>query len=157
MRELGDQVPASDRMELLRLAGYTDAEKLVIARRYLIPRQIAENGLATTTDDRRPTTENGNIRVEGVPGAPVSGGFEPAPNPPGAGTEQTANDARWSVVGNRWSVPELIDGALRRLIREYTHEAGVRELERQIGAVYRKLARGWPKARPCPSASRPPT
>ncbi|MFL5807848.1 MAG: LON peptidase substrate-binding domain-containing protein [Roseiflexaceae bacterium] len=47
--------PLLDRMELLRLAGYTEAEKLVIARRYLLPRQIAENGLSTTTDHRPPT------------------------------------------------------------------------------------------------------
>jgi ATP-dependent Lon protease len=79
--------PLLDRMELLRLAGYTEQDKLVIARRYLIPRQIAENGLDAT-------------------------------DPP----------------------PELTDSALRRLVREYTHEAGVRDIERRIGAIYRKLA-----------------
>jgi ATP-dependent Lon protease len=79
--------PLLDRMELLRLAGYTEQDKLVIARRYLIPRQIAENGLDGT-------------------------------NPP----------------------PEITDSALRRLVREYTHEAGVRDIERRLGAIYRKLA-----------------
>lgn len=77
--------PLLDRMELLMLAGYTEAEKLVIAERYLLPRQQAEQGLA----DRAPA-----ISTE----------------------------------------------AVRRIIREYTHEAGVRDLERRIGAVYRKMA-----------------
>jgi ATP-dependent Lon protease len=142
--------PLLDRMELLQLAGYTEAEKLMIARRYLIPRQIVENGLATTTDDRQPTTEDGNIRIEGVPGSPVSGGFEPAPNPPVADTEQKANDARWSVVGRPSFVPELTDAALRRLTHEYTHEAGVRDLERRIGALYRKMATRLAEGQPLP-------
>ena len=51
--------PLLDRMELLRLAGYTEAEKLVIARRYLIPRQILENGLAPA-DEGRKTKDEGN-------------------------------------------------------------------------------------------------
>jgi ATP-dependent Lon protease len=82
-----DTIPPAllDRMELLELAGYTEQEKLEIARRYLIPRQRNEQGLA----------ERG---------------------------------------------PELTTAALQRLIREYTHEAGVRDLERRIGAVYRKMA-----------------
>jgi ATP-dependent Lon protease len=82
-----DTIPPAllDRMELLELAGYTEQEKLEIARRYLIPRQRNEQGLA----------ERG---------------------------------------------PELTTTALQRLIREYTHEAGVRDLERRIGAVYRKMA-----------------
>lgn len=77
--------PLLDRMELLELAGYTDAEKLAISHRYLIPRQRDEQGLG----------------------------------------EQA---------------PIITDAALRRLAREYTHEAGVRNLERQIGALYRKMA-----------------
>lgn len=82
-----DTVPAPlrDRMEVLHLSGYTEQEKALIAREYLIPRQIRENGL----------------RPEEV-------SFE--------------------------------DDALRRIVREYTREAGVRELERQIGRVCRKLA-----------------
>ncbi|WP_298821126.1 endopeptidase La [Chloroflexus sp.] len=74
-----------DRMELLELAGYTEQEKLEIARRYLIPRQRSEQGMSTRG-------------------------------------------------------PELTTAALQRLIREYTHEAGVRDLERRIGAIYRKMA-----------------
>src|SRR5215211_8617615 len=77
--------PLRDRMEILQLSGYTEGEKLQIARNYLIPRQIKENGL-------RP----GEI--------------------------------------------EFSDEALQKLIREYTREAGVRNLERKIGAVCRKVA-----------------
>jgi ATP-dependent Lon protease len=83
-----DTIPSAllDRLEVLELPGYTEEEKLEIARRYLVPRQLAESGLAP---------------------AQVS----------------------------------LTDAALRRLVREYTREAGVRNLERWIGAVCRKIAR----------------
>lgn len=82
-----DTIPPAllDRMEVLDLAGYTEEEKLVISKRFLIPRQRNEQGMA-----------NHDL--------------------------------------------EISDAALRRLIREYTHEAGVRNLERQIGALYRKMA-----------------
>jgi ATP-dependent Lon protease len=82
-----DTIPAPlrDRMEILQLSGYTEQEKLHIARGYLIPRQIKENGLRLQEVD-----------------------FE--------------------------------QGALARIIREYTREAGVRELERQIGTACRKIA-----------------
>jgi ATP-dependent Lon protease len=76
--------PLLDRMELLTLIGYTPAEKLQIARRYLLPRQLKETGL-----------------------------------------------------GGRATVA---DGALERLIAEYTREAGVRQLEREIQGVLRKAA-----------------
>ena len=76
--------PLRDRMEILQLSGYTEGEKLQIARNYLIPRQIKENGL-------RP----GEITF-------------------------TAE-------------------ALQTLVRNYTREAGVRSLERQLGAVCRKV------------------
>src|SRR3954469_18127224 len=84
--QLGTIHPALlDRMEIISLAGYTEDEKLHIARRYLIPRQLDENGLA----------------------------------------------------------PEMVtitDAALRLVIAEYTREAGVRNLERQLGAIARKVA-----------------
>ena len=84
--QLGTIHPALiDRMELIPLSGYSEEEKLNIARRYLIPRQLEEHGL----------------RAEQV---------------------------------------ELSDGAVRRIISDYTREAGVRNLERQIGAVARKIA-----------------
>jgi ATP-dependent Lon protease len=78
--------PLLDRMELIQLAGYTLDEKVHIAKRYLVPRQIEQNGLK------------------------------------GAGVSFT-------------------DAALRAIAEEYTREAGVRQLEREIGTVCRKLAR----------------
>ena len=84
--QLGTVHPALlDRMEILALSGYSEEEKLHIARRYLVPRQLEENGLS--------------------PAAVV-----------------------------------IEDAALRRTISEYTREAGVRSLERQIGAIARKIA-----------------
>ena len=82
-----DTIPAPllDRMEVIRLSGYTDNEKLAIARGYLIPRQIRENGLR---DDE------------------IS----------------------------------FSDEALETVIRFYTREAGVRNLEREIGRLCRKVA-----------------
>ena len=83
--QLGTIHPALlDRMEIISLAGYSQEEKLHIAKRYLVPRQLDENGLSA---------------------------------------ELTFEDA-----------------ALRRIIAEYTREAGVRSLERQIGTVARKIA-----------------
>ncbi len=81
-----DPVPAPlrDRMEVLKLSGYTEMEKAHIAQGYLIPRQLRENGL-------RP------------------------------------NELSFT------------DGALGRIIRDYTYEAGVRNLEREIGRVCRKV------------------
>jgi ATP-dependent Lon protease len=77
--------PLRDRMEIIQLSGYTEEEKLQIARRYLVRRQIVANGLKP---------------------------------------EQVV----------------LSDDILRRLIADYTREAGVRGLERQIGAVMRHCA-----------------
>jgi len=77
--------PLRDRMEIISLSGYTDREKMAIARGYLIPRQIRENSL-------------------------------------------------------REQEIKFSDEALQKIIREYTREAGVRSLERRIGAVCRKAA-----------------
>ena len=83
-----DPVPAAlrDRMEVIELPGYTEEDKLEIARRFLVPRQREANGLSQMDVD-------------------------------------------------------LPEETLLRIIRSYTHEAGVRDLERAIGAVFRKLAR----------------
>jgi ATP-dependent Lon protease len=88
--------PLLDRMEVIEFPGYIEEEKLEIATRYLIPRQLEENG------------------VDGL--AIV---FEP--------------------------------NALRRIIREYTYEAGVRNLEREIGRVCRKIARMKAEGRKYPT------
>ena len=83
-----DTIPGAlrDRMEILVLSGYTDEEKIGIAREYLIPKQLAAHGLGT--DELS---------------------FEP--------------------------------DAIRQIVREYTREAGVRNLDREIAAVARKVAR----------------
>ena len=82
-----DTIPGAlrDRMEIVQLPGYTQEEKLEIARRYLVQRQLAENGLQPAQLD-------------------------------------------------------ISDAALAAIIRDYTREAGVRSLERQIGAVCRRMA-----------------
>ncbi len=87
-----------DRMELIEFPGYIEEEKLEIANRYLIPRQLEENGL----DENELVT------------------FEP--------------------------------DALRRIVREYTYEAGVRNLEREIGRVCRKVARLKAEGKKFPTA-----
>jgi ATP-dependent Lon protease len=76
--------PLRDRMEIIELDGYTEDEKVQIAKQYLVPRQIKENGLH-------------------------------------------ADEAAFT------------EEALARIIREYTYESGVRNLEREIGSVCRKV------------------
>ncbi len=85
-----DPIPAPlrDRMEIIELSGYTEEQKLEIAKRYLVPRQIERNGLSK-------------------------------------------------------SKIEFSDKALELIIEGYTREAGVRNLEREIGSVCRKVAREY--------------
>ncbi|PID74704.1 MAG: AAA family ATPase [Desulfobacterales bacterium] len=78
--------PLLDRMEVIRLSGYTLEEKIVIANRYLLPRQLKENGIREK-----------HIRMHA--------------------------------------------DALKRIITHYTYEAGLRNLEREIGKICRKIAR----------------
>jgi ATP-dependent Lon protease len=78
--------PLLDRMDVIQLSGYTEEEKIQIARRYLVPKQLEAHGLSS----------------EHV---------------------------------------QLDDGALRTIVREYTREAGLRNLERRIADVLRKTAR----------------
>jgi ATP-dependent Lon protease len=85
---LTDTIPAPllDRMEIIELPGYTERDKLAIARRYLVPRQMEANGIP---------------------------------------------EGRLIIT----------DAALLEIIRSYTREAGVRNLEREIGAICRGVAR----------------
>jgi ATP-dependent Lon protease len=78
--------PLRDRMEILQLPGYTEEEKMQIATRYLVPKQMKAHGLRAE-----------EVTVE--------------------------------------------DGALRTVIQEYTREAGVRNLEREVASLFRKAAR----------------
>lgn len=78
--------PLRDRMEVIELSGYTEEEKLGIARNFLVPRQLSEHGI----------------------------------------TEKNVH---------------LTDSAIRLIISQYTREAGVRNLEREIANVFRKVAK----------------
>ncbi len=78
--------PLLDRMEVIELPGYTDEDKVNIAREYLIPRQVKQNGL-------------GKIKAH------------------------------------------ISDGAIMEVIRNYTREAGLRNVERELGSILRKIAR----------------
>src|SRR5438309_3081315 len=83
-----DPIPAAlaDRMEVIQLSGYTNEEKLAIARKYLIPRQLDDNGISAKQ-------------------------------------------------------LEISDDAVLRVVAEYTKEAGLRNLEREIASICRKVAR----------------
>lgn len=83
-----DTIPAAlrDRMEVIEIPGYTEQEKLIIAKRYLVPKQLKENGL----------------------------------------TERHIS---------------FLDSALTEIIQNYTREAGLRNLEREIASICRKVAR----------------
>lgn len=87
--------PLRDRMEILTLSGYTEEQKLHIARNYLLPKQIEANGL-----------DKDELTVD--------------------------------------------DEALKRIAREYTREAGVRNLEREVGSLCRKIAKQVAEGKPTP-------
>ncbi len=89
--------PLRDRMEILELSGYTEEQKLHIARNYLLPKQLQANGL-----------NKDELTVD--------------------------------------------DNALRRIARDYTREAGVRNLEREIGSLCRKVAKQIAEGRETPIA-----
>jgi ATP-dependent Lon protease len=142
-----DPVPPAlrDRMEVLQLPGYTEEEKLQIARQFLIPKQLDANGLtapddqAPTTDHRLPTTDRRSKKGEKQNGTL------------GATNGQTPLD-RDGALGhpNMDYVLRFGEATLRQLIRNYTYEAGVRNLEREIGAICRKIARRIAENRPAP-------
>ncbi|MBM4265183.1 MAG: endopeptidase La [Deltaproteobacteria bacterium] len=92
--------PLRDRMEVIELSGYTEEQKLEIAKRHLVPKQIEENGLPKD-----------NVTFE--------------------------------------------DDAITKIIRDYTREAGLRNLEREIGRVCRKIARALTEGRTEPTTVTP--
>ncbi|MGD8812980.1 MAG: endopeptidase La [Anaerolineales bacterium] len=97
-----DPIPPAllDRMEVIKFSGYIEEEKLIIAKRFLIPRQLEQSGLGEK--------------------------------------EATISEA-----------------ALKSIIREYTWEAGVRNLEREIGKAFRKVARRKAEGRKTPKRITP--
>ncbi|HET8547179.1 MAG TPA: endopeptidase La [Bryobacteraceae bacterium] len=103
--------PLLDRMEVLRLSGYSEEEKIEIAKRYLIPRQLKETGLAAPPGDAAPDPGREGYEAAG-----------PALAPP---------PAQPRVV--------IPDETLSALIRGWTREAGLRRLERAIGRLMRKV------------------
>jgi ATP-dependent Lon protease len=90
-----DPIPPAlrDRMEIIEVSGYTEIEKMAIARNYLVPKALEAHGLTP---------------------------------------EQL----------------EITDEALKRVVREYTEESGVRNLEREVGSLCRKVARAFASANP---------
>jgi ATP-dependent Lon protease len=132
--------PLRDRMEIISIAGYTEEDKLHIARQYLIPRQLERHGLSSG----RKEAEHQQA------GALPAGGTDAVVEDPAAEMElaRSENGSGPEEEGSATS-PEaeqpveldLTDAALRKIIQGYTAEAGVRNLERQIGTVARKFAR----------------
>jgi ATP-dependent Lon protease len=152
-----DPIPPAlrDRMEVLQLPGYTEEEKLQIARQFLIPKQLDANGL-TNADDRRPTADDrprnkeprtknkhsiGNGHMFGKPAV--------AADEPGKPFAATINDTDHAGRNTDYEL-RFGEMTLRQLIRAYTYEAGVRNLEREIGAICRKVARRVAEGRPAP-------
>ena len=111
--------PLRDRMEIIRLPGYTEEEKMHIARGYLVPRQLKQHGLMPA--DRPADAAETETETE-----PEAAATEPRKN-----AETLTGESRL-VIG---------DEVLRELVRRYTREAGVRNLEREIGTICRKVAR----------------
>ncbi|HEU5287927.1 MAG TPA: endopeptidase La, partial [Candidatus Limnocylindria bacterium] len=107
--------PLRDRMEIIRLPGYTEDEKMHIAKGYLVPRQLKQHGLMPA--DRPKEAADGETAETAV---------EPRPN-----AEEVTGETKL-VIG---------DDVVRELVRRYTREAGVRNLEREIGTICRKVAR----------------
>ncbi len=118
--------PLRDRMEIIPLPGYTEDEKIHIATGFLVPRQLREHGLAATP----PRASEAEV-VTSEP-SPTQQGAAAVPQPQdGATAEQVASEARLKFPVE----------TLRMLVREYTREAGVRNLEREIASICRKVAR----------------
>jgi ATP-dependent Lon protease len=122
--------PLLDRMEIIDLTGYTEEEKVNIAERYLIPRQIKENGIEATPAAITATPAAAGEATSSEKKAERTGeDAVPVPNLP----EQPATTADPKII--------LPTESVRIIARHYTREAGVRKLEQLIGTVCRKVAR----------------
>ena len=170
-----DPIPPAlrDRMEVITLAGYTEEEKLQIARQFLVPKQLDANGL-TRTESTGLRTEPESLSphlqlgTEPEPLSPQSSALspqiEPEPLSPQSSVlspqiEPEPHSPQSSVLSPQSSVLSLrirfSEAALRQLICAYTYEAGVRNLEREIGAICRKIARRYAEGRAFPRVVRP--
>ncbi len=134
--------PLRDRMEIIRLPGYTEDEKLHIAKGYLVPRQLRQHGLMPEEVVADAKAPEGNTVDDGkaVPVASANGN----------GADAKATDVKVGAPTKAASAqPQkpfetrlvITDDVLRELVRRYTREAGVRNLEREIGTICRKVAR----------------
>lgn len=121
--------PLRDRMEIIELAGYTEEEKTQIAIRHLVPKQMYEHGL-------RP--EGGIVTKVFAPSSEAPA--EAAVIADGYGTEVAPEIPEHGHIA--WT-----EAGIRHILRGYTHEAGVRNLERQIAAVCRKATRQFAEGR----------
>ncbi len=136
--------PLLDRMEIIELTGYTEEEKVSIAERYLIPRQIKENGIEPVA----PAT-NGHTTTVVLDAASKSDLLGKTTGSHAAGNAAEAADPSETAVPES-NLPELPAAeprihfpteSVKLIARHYTREAGVRKLEQQIGTVCRKVAR----------------
>jgi ATP-dependent Lon protease len=129
--------PLRDRMEIIRLPGYTEEEKLHIAKGYLVPRQLKQHGLMPADEpEKGETAEAGKAQGATTNGA-TKGEAKRDGETPVSSVEPTKNAE--TITGETRLV--IGDEVLRELIRVYTREAGVRNLEREIGTICRKVAR----------------
>ncbi len=121
-----DPIPAPllDRMEIIDLSGYTEEEKVHIAFRYLIPRQIKENGIQP--DELIMTPDAALSSGPTVMFEPIRGAIAETHTP-----DVPAGEAKI----------EFPEDSVRYIVRHYTREAGVRKLEQLLGTVCRKQAR----------------
>ena len=122
--------PLRDRMEIIRLPGYTEDEKMHIARGYLVPRQLKQHGLMPADPPQAETA------------APKNGdGAKPEAAKPMDAVEAAVTPAKNAEAVTGESKLVISDEVVKELIRRYTREAGVRNLEREIGTICRKVAR----------------
>jgi ATP-dependent Lon protease len=122
-----------DRLEFIRLSGYTLEEKLEIAKRHLLPKELRDNGLMPDLlDDAQPAAP-GSIREQRARNTSL--------------LAATRREGDAPVPGA--AVPVTIDdAAIEALATEYTRESGVRNLQRQLAALLRDVAMHKAEATP---------